>query len=238
MSFFGDLRKANVLATPSSWEFLSGTDVSYNSQITISADAGDIAFYPKGGIKHHDHLTDREYAYQLRTETTRTTTIFRGMDCEVHTGASMTAGGIHGLSMAMRVAAAHTVSGTISIAALVGILDVDGTINGASTVCAAGHCKVNDGGTFTAVKHLCSLWLDSAQEGTVTGEHEFIYMTNQGASVMDQVFYIAGNTNKITSLMELFECDSIVGSSNGGGAAVYLDFTIDGVAARITAKYV
>jgi len=217
----------------------NGNAIEHTEQITVTVDAGDLALYPKGGIKHHDHLTTREYAYQLRTETTRTTTIFRGMDCEVHTGASVTAGGIHGFSMAMRVAAAHTVSGTVgSIAAIVGILDIDGTANSGTTVFTAGNFKVNDGGTITAVNHLCSMWLDSTQEdASFTGNHELLFMTNNGASVMDQAIFIYGG-NSITNLFELNTVSGMVGANNGSGNDVYIGITVDGVAARIAAKYV
>jgi len=47
-----------------------------------------------------------------------------------------------------------------------------------------------------------------------------------------------GTNTKITNLLELNRCGEMVGSVNGSGSDVYINITINGVAARIAAKYV
>lgn len=170
--------------------------------------------YIKGTLKLHDHADTGDYAFQLRTESNAATGNFFGMDCEVHQMVSRTAGGIRGLSMTGRVTATKTISGTANIVAGHFLLDVDGTLNGTG-LHAALVAKVDAGGTFTNVGHLASLWVDSLQEGTVTGEHELIYMTNNGATTMDNAFYIYAG-DKITNLMTISTANGMVGDKAAG----------------------
>ena len=85
--------------------------------------------------------------------------------------------------------------------------------------------------------HVTSCRLDSHQANAVTGQHDLLYMTNNGAATMDQAIYIYGG-DKISNLFELNTVNGMTDASNGGGADVYINITIDGVAARIAAKYV
>jgi len=165
--------------------------------------------YLKGSLKLHAHALTGDYAYQLRTESNKATGNFFGEDLEVHQMLNRTADGVRGLSMCGRLKAGITMSGTSNLIPGHFLLDVDGTINGTGLF-AALVAKVDAGGTFTALSHLASLWVDSLQEGTVNGSHELVYMTNNGASVMDQAFYIYGG-NKISKLMELNTCGTMVG---------------------------
>ena len=159
--------------------------------------------YLVGSLKHHNHLTTESYGHQLRTEYNAGTGDFFGIDAEAHQAVDRTAGGVRGLSMCARLVAAKTISGSANMNAGHFLLDIDGTINGTGLF-AALVAKVDAGGTFTAVGHLASLWVDSLQEGTVNGEHELIYATNNGAATMDQLLYVdngatgAGFTNFIT----------------------------------------
>lgn len=167
--------------------------------------------YLVGSLKQHDHSTTGEYAYQLRTEYNGATADFFGMDCETHQLISRTAGGVRGLSMTGRLTAATTMSGASNMIPVYGNLDIDGTINGTGLF-SAGYFVVSAGGTFTSIGHLASLWVDSHQEGTVTGEHELIYMTNNGASTMDNAFYIYAG-NKITNLFTIDTATGMVSDS-------------------------
>lgn len=163
-----------------------------------------------GKQKFHAHLVTESYGAQFRTEYNAATGDFFGIDAEAHQQVSRTGGGVRGLSMCARVVAGTTVSSTANIIGGHFLLDNDGTLNGTG-LHAALVAKVDAGGTFTAVGHLASLWVDSLQEGTVTGSHELIYMTNNGASTMDQAIYLYGG-NKISKLMELNTCGTMVGN--------------------------
>jgi len=163
-------------------------------------------------IKHHDHMSTGEYAYQLRTEANLATADFFGMDCEVHQPVDRTAGALRGLSMTCRLTAAKTLSGNASMIPIYGNLDIDGIVSGAGVMLAAGYFVMSDGGTFTELSHYCSVWFDNQQTGTVNGEHEFAYMTNNGDSTMDQALFIwAGN--KITNLFRIETASGLVSAA-------------------------
>ena len=187
--------------------------------------------YLKGSFKNHDHLTVSGYSHQLRTEYNVATGDFFGMDLEAHQAISRTAGGFRGLSMCARNVAGSTFSGSANMVAGHFLLDNDGVFNGTG-LHAALVAKVDAGGTFTNVGHLASLWVDSLQEGAVTGSHQLIYATNNGASVMDQFIYLYGG-NKITSLIELNTCGTMVGDKVDADIAFAhykkINITIDGV---------
>ena len=186
-------------------EDTSGYDLTIYGDTTgkyFRWDSASDQFYLKGGMKHHHHLTTEDYAVQLRTEHNAATGQFFGMDMEVHQAVSRTAGLIVGLHMTARNVSTATLSSTAQMYAGYFLLDNDGTFNSSGIIAAALVGKVDAGGTFTEVSHLTSLWLDSNQEGTVTGEHELLYMTNNGASVMDRAIYVYGG-DKITNLFEL-----------------------------------
>jgi prepilin-type processing-associated H-X9-DG protein len=190
----------------------TGTAAAFN----LGADDTNptLSFYLKGLIKHHAHASEGEYAHQLRTESNLATGNFFGMDCEVHQMLNRTAGGVRGLSMTGRIQASKTLSGTSNLIPGYFLLDVDGAING-SGLFAALVAKVDAGGTFTSIGHLASLWVDSLQEGTVTGNHELIYATNNGASTMDSFIYLYAG-DKITNLFTIDTATGLVADAVSG----------------------
>jgi hypothetical protein len=187
-------------------------------------------------IKHHYHnVAADQYAYQLRTETLLATTQFFGMDAEVHQAANRTADGVEGLSMTARLVAGFTMSGNSSLIPIRGNLDIDGIINGAG-IFSAGYFVVDDGGTFTALSHLASLWLDSHQTGVVGGSHELLYMTNNGASVMDCAIYLRAG-NAITNFISFDTCGGMIGAKVDADIAYAhyrtLAVTVDGLPGKL-----
>lgn len=197
----------------------SGTDVRFYSATSgkyflwdESADTLNV----HGLQKFHAHLVTESYGAQFRTEYNAATGDFFGIDAEAHQQVSRTAGGVRGLSMTARVVASTTVSGSANIVGGHFLLDNDGTLNGTG-LHAALVAKVDAGGTFTAVGHLASLWVDSLQAGTVTGNHELIYATNNGASVMDNFLYLYAG-NKITSFMKIDTATGMVSANTVGDA--------------------
>lgn len=216
-----------------------GVDVKFFGATTgkyMKWDESADQLYLVGSFKNHHHLTQESYAQQLRTEYNAATGQFFGMDMEVHQAVSRTAGSIVGLHMTARNVSTATLSSTAQMHAGYFLLDNDGTFNSSGIIAAALVGKVDAGGTFTAVSHLASLWLDSNQEGTVTGEHELLYMSNNGASVMDQAIYIYGG-DKITNLFELNTVDNMVGAKVDADIAYAhykkVNVTVDGEAGWI-----
>lgn len=111
----------------------------------------------------------------------------------------------------------------------------DGTVAGASFM--TGLYGLIEASAAITATHVTSCWLDSHQAAAVTWQHDLLYMSNNGAATMDQAIYIYG-WNKISNLFELNTVSGMTNAANGSGADVYINITIDGVAARIAAKYV
>lgn len=89
----------------------------------------------------------------------------------------------------------------------------NGTLNGASIFGSAIYGLIEDGGVYTAVGHVSALWLDSHLDQTVTsGATEFAYITNNGDTTFDNVFYIYAG-NKITNLFTIETASGMVSDS-------------------------
>jgi len=191
------------------------------------------SLYLVGSFKNHHHVTTESYAQQLRTEYNAATGDFFGIDAEAHQYVSRTEGTLRGISMCARNVAGSTLSVSSSITAGYFLLDNDGTLNGSGVIASAMVAKVDAGGVFTQVSHLCSLWLDSTQQSVVGGEHELLYMSNNGATTMDRAIYVYGG-NKITNLFELNTVTGMVGAKVDADIAYAhykkVNVTVDGVA--------
>jgi len=177
--------------------------------------------------------TTNSYGVQARMDIGGTSGAFTGYDGETHLIATGTATlrGVQGVAV---VDSGYTATGT-TLVGTYGQARADGTVAGSSFVTGL-YGLIGASAAITA-QHVCSAWLDSHQANAVTGSHQLLYMTNNGTATMDQVMYIYGR-DKISNLMELDTVAGMTNAANGGGADVYINFTIDGVAARIAAKYV
>jgi hypothetical protein len=93
----------------------------------------------------------------------------------------------------------------------------------------AGLYGLIEASAAITASHVCSAWLDSHQANAVTGSHQLLYMTNNGAATMDQAIYLYGG-DKITALMELDHVSGMVSdTAETGGTAKKIKITIDGV---------
>lgn len=180
------------------------------------------------------------YALQGRMEIGATSGAFIGFDNETHLKATGTAT-VRGTQGVAVVDTGYTATGTTLIGTY-GQARADGTVAGSSFM--TGLYGLIEASAAITATHVTSCWLDSHQANAVTGQHDLLYMTNNGAAVMDQAIFLygggsaEGTNTKITNLIELNRCGEMVGSANGIGSDVYINITIDGVAARIAAKYV
>jgi hypothetical protein len=171
------------------------------------------------------------YALQVRSVSGLTTGTHTGIDSETHLGATGAANirGVQGVAVLDTgfTATAVTLIGAYAQAR------ADGDVAGASFI-AALYGLVEAGKAITAT-HVTSLWLDSHQANAVTGEHDLMYLTNNGAAQMDQVMNIYGN-NAITALMSLNTCGGMVAATaETGGSSKKIKIVIDGVVHFINA---
>lgn len=171
------------------------------------------------------------YALQGRMEIGATSGQFIGFDNETHLKATGTAS-VRGTQGVAVVDATFTATGTTLIGTY-GQARADGTIAGSSFM--AGLYGLIEASTAITASHVCSAWLDSHQAEAVTGSHQLLYMTNNGAAQMDQAIYVYGG-DKITSLMELNTVSGMVAdTAETGGSSKKIKITIDGVVHYINA---
>lgn len=180
---------------------------------------------PAGGSLH-------DYNVQNRAVVGKTSGQYIGLDGETHLAATGSTS-IRGTQGVAVVDATFTATGSTLIGTY-GQARVDGGLAGGSFV--AGLYGLVEASSAMTASHVCSAWFDSHQANVVTGSHELVYMTNNGTATMDQAFYIYGG-NKISNLFELNTVGGMTNAADGAGADVYINITIDGVAARIKAKY-
>lgn len=171
------------------------------------------------------------YALQGRMEIGATSGQFIGFDNETHLKATGTAS-VRGTQGVAVVDATFTATGTTLIGTY-GQARADGTVAGSSFM--AGLYGLIEASTAITASHVCSAWLDSHQAEAVTGSHQLLYMTNNGAAQMDQAIYVYGG-DKITSLIELNTVSGMVAdTAETGGSSKKIKITIDGVVHYINA---
>lgn len=158
----------------------------------------------KGNTRFHKRPTSDDYVIQLRSTSTKTSGTHWGVDAETHLIANGTASIRSVQGVAVLDATYTSTDGT-----LIGVYAQarsDGTFNAAGGFLAAIYGVIEASAAITA-SHVCSAWLDSHQANTVTGEHELLYMTNNGAATMDQAIFLYPG-NKITHLITIDPTDT------------------------------
>lgn len=137
-------------------------------------------------------------------------------------GPAVSTGGIYGQC---KVAANCNVEGFVN--GMYGYFEASGSITLTNTTCCFSgvhaRCDVPSGVTLAASSNAAALSLFGDFGGTITGNSYGIYMRAADNGDFD---YFAEIPAEVTN------------AANGGGTDVYIDVTIAGVAARITAKYV
>ena len=179
----------------------------------------------KKGLKIHDHLTTSTIVAELKAETVSTSGAFTGIWNEAHIAATGTGSVTADLNAAV-VDSTFTVTGG-TIIGTYGQARADGTVAGASFM--AGVYGLIEASAAITASHVCSAWFDSHQANTVTGSHQLVYLTNNGAAQMDQVFYVYGG-NKITDFISFDTVSGMVSDlASPITATKKVKCTLDGV---------
>ena len=182
----------------------NGYDVQFFGDTTgkyFKWDASQDTLKINGALKlHHHNISAEGYALQIRGELTASTGSIWGIDAETHlrptTGLTGTASVRSVQGVALLASTFTSTNG--SLIGVYGQARADGTFNAAAGIMAGLYGLIEASAAITA-SHVCSAWLDSHQANTVTGSHQLLYMTNNGAATMDEaIFVYAGN--KITNL--------------------------------------
>jgi len=187
----------------------------------LTWDASEHTLHIRGIAKFHNRpLTTNTYAVEIKadvinstgtytgalqnvvrsyptTDTTAVTVTGAYFSTELHEGDTMTAGYLVGLYAQVAN---------------------QGTCNGGAIIVTPQWNMMTDNGIFTSISHMCGLWLDSHVTKTISsGSFEFLYMTNNGSTTMNQAIYLHGN-DKITNLFSLNSCSGMI-SDTGATAA-------------------
>lgn len=171
------------------------------------------------------------YALQIRHNVGSTSGSVISLDHEAHIIATGTAS-LRGSQGVAVVDSTYTATGATLIG-VYGQARADGTVAGSSFM--AGIYGLIEASAAITASHVCSAWLDSHQANAVTGSHQLLYMTNNGAATMDEAIYIYGG-DKITNLMELNTVSGMVSdTAETGGTSKKIKITIDGVTHYINA---
>lgn len=147
--------------------------------------------------------TTEDYAYQIRANSAKTSGNFIGIDNETHLTKTGTASVFSTRGVAV-VDAGYTATGGFLVGTY-GQARADGTVAGNSFV--AGLYGLIEASAAMTASHVASAWLDSHQANAVTGEHELLYMSNNGAATMDQAIFLYPG-NKITHLLTIDPTDT------------------------------
>jgi hypothetical protein len=140
--------------------------------------------------------TADDYAIQVRSESAKTTGMHWGVDCETH----LKADGAASLRSVQGVAVIDTgyTATAITLIGTYGQARADGAVAGASFM--TGLYGLVEASSAITATHVCSAWLDSHQANAVTGSHELLYMSNNGAASLDQVICATGQAEAFLNI--------------------------------------
>lgn len=189
-----------------------------------------LAGYTKFDLRPAGGSTN-SYCVQMRSYVGGASGAFWGFDGETHVTIDGTASvrGVQGVAV---LDSTYTATGATYIGTY-GQARSDGTFAGSGFL--VGLYGLIEASAAITASHVCSAWLDSHQANTVTGSHQLLYMTNNGAATMDEAIYIYGG-HKITSLMALDTCNGMVSATaETGGTSAKIKITIDGTVYYINA---
>jgi len=186
-------------------------------------------FYRFNGMtKFINRPTTDAFVVQVKSEPTSTAAAHAGVESTVDWKAAGASGYLRAVQGVARLKSTFTATGGTLIGTY-GQVAVDGTVNGSGIFLAANYSLIEDGGTYTAVNHVCAQWLDSHLTKTVTaGRKSFQYISNNGSTTFNQVSYIYGG-NKITYWAAFDTCGTMVDTGGTlGGTLKKIAISIDG----------
>jgi hypothetical protein len=165
------------------------------------------------------------YAIQVRGYHRDTSGNFFGIDNEADLYTTGT-GSVRGASNVAKVRAGITATDSTLIGCY-GQARVDSTGVLAGNSFLVGLYGLIEASPAVTANHVTSCWLDSHQAEAVTGEHDLLYMTNNGAAVMDQAIHLYGPN--ITNFIKLDTCSTFVtATATTSGTSKKIAIDVDG----------
>lgn len=219
----------------------SSESVIFTEDYAVGADTNYIGNYAKtsynrlGGYTKIDYRPTgggtNSYALQARFNVGGATGAFIGIDNETHLveDGDATIRSTQGVAV---VDTGVTATDTTLIGSY-GQARADGTVAGSSFL--TGLYGLIEASAAITATHVTSCWLDSHQANAVTGAHDLLYMTNNGAATMDQAIHLYGG-DKITNWVKFDTCGTMVSdTAETGGDSKKIAIDIDGTTHYINA---
>ena len=193
--------------------FISGQDVTAASGTTV--------FQAKNGVsKIHNRPNADGFALEVKSEPTVVTGTHFGIETTVDAKPSTATSqaGVRGIGGICRLKDTYTMTGGSLIGTYGQVCNL-GTVNGSGAMVAGMYSLIEDGGVYTAVSRVASMWVDSHLDQTVTaGVKDMVYITNNGDTTFDNAIEVYAG-NKITNLLSINTASGMVGD------AVTADYT-------------
>lgn len=180
-----------------------------------SADMLDI----DGVVKIHNRPVSTDiYALEVKGDFDAASGTYQGAfqcSARAYPSGDTTTAGVRGGYFQSQLHSGDTMTGSASLIGLHCQAHNNGTLNGSGIVIAPLHTYIEDGGTWTAVSHACSIWVDNHLTKTITaGSFDMVYITNNAATVADDVFYIYGG-DKISYFAKFDTVSGMASETNG-----------------------
>lgn len=180
-------------------------------------------------LKQHNHDTTATIGtMEGKTESTATSGAFTGIWNEAHTNADGTGSVTADLNAAVVVTGKTNTGGTII--GSYGQARADGTVAGSGFM-AGVYGLIEEGGGAITASHVTSAWLDSHRNTAVTGNHELLYMSNNGTASLDSVMYASGQAEALIHLNTAGgpALNYISDTAETAGAAKKIKILVEGV---------
>jgi len=184
---------------------INGTYTFETSGASMLFDLGAALFRVKAGsIKFHTRPSIGGFGIEVKDEPSAVSGTHYGIECTVDAKPSTATSqaGIRGGGFIGRLKSTYTMTGGSLIGGYSQACN-NGTLNGSGIFVAGHYALLEAGGTFTEVSHISGLWVDSHLTQTISaGKSELVYLTNNGSTVFDNVFFVYAGNN-ITNLFEI-----------------------------------
>lgn len=215
--------------------FSKGATVGGDTNVignTAKTSYNKLTGYTKIDNRPTSNLSD--YSLQVRAESNKTSGTHYGIDNETHLEASGTTSIRSTMGVAV-IDSTFTQSGG-SLVGVYGQARADGTFNSGSGFLTGVYGLIEEGGGAVTASHVSSAWLDSHRNTAVTGEHELLYMTNNGTATMDQAIFLYGG-DKVTNFVSFDTVSGMVAgpSTAANGTPVKIQIEVNGTPYYINA---
>ena len=204
----------------------------------LTYDADTYTLHNRGAAKFHNRpLTTNVFAVEIKADTKNSTGVYTGalqVTVREYPTTDTSAVSVNGSDFTTYLHAGDTKTAGY-LTSIVAKVENQGTFNGAGIIMTPIYSLIGETGTFTAVNHVCGLWLDSHLDSTITaGSFEMLFMTNNGDTQMDAAMYLI--RSRVTNFVTFAGSGAMISATaETGGTSKKIKIDIDGTTYYINA---